>query len=185
MIPGTEALVYVSTSSTSSDGWGLYRVNLDGTDERLLFSRSVAVPQPAPDGRWVALALGDLSFRRSSAAAVAFIDSETGEVAAARVEVPLLPRVSSASFGRPRWFSDGRFAYVGHVDGRLGILQVELDMTRGEVAVGVPLAGFLADVNVESFDISPDDRRVVISYERPTVALAIVDRISALALPRE
>ncbi len=53
-------------------------------------------------------------------------------------------------------------------------------MTSPEVATGLPLAGFLADMNVESFDISPDGSRVVISYERPTVALAIVDHIAAL-----
>lgn len=181
-LKGTDEFIYGSSGSRT---WGVYRVSLDGSDDRLLYGGPIGVPYPSPDGRWIAVSGGNPSIRGLGSAHLVFVDAATGEVLPNAFLFEGLDRVTSAAMGRPRWIGDRQVAFLGHTRGLIGVMSMAFDPTQSAPGQPRPLAGFPAAANVESFDISPDGQRAVLSYERQIATVVIVDRLGALKAAQE
>jgi Tol biopolymer transport system component len=74
-------------------------------------------------------------------------------------------RLTNVGLGRARWMPDGRrIAFLGQdALGATGVYVQDFAAGRDTSASRRPLAGFYDENAVESFDVSPDGTRVVIS----------------------
>ncbi len=81
----------------------------------------------------------------------------------------------SGADGRARWFADGKsIAFIAASGDETGVMVQDFVPGRDTTGTRRKLAGFEPEWMTESFDISPDDQRIVLSRIRPggTVMLA-------------
>ncbi len=99
---------------------------------------------------------------------------DTGETQQFADLTRLVTYVSSAD-GRARWFSDGnKIAFVAADGNQTGVMVQDFVPGEDTAHTRRRLVGFEPEWIVESFDIAPDDERIVLSRIRPggTVVLA-------------
>ncbi len=150
---------WIVFNSYNSDKVGVWKIHPDGSGAARIVTGATNLPEISPDGALVVYA--DVP-----------IAAPEVEIRVARISdgaaVPfdcVTPNAGGVP-GRARWMPDGHaIAYVG-IDslGVGGVFVQEFDPT-GRTARGArrPIAGFDADYPTESFGISPDGSRIVLS----------------------
>jgi Tol biopolymer transport system component/serine/threonine protein kinase len=150
---------------------GVWRVRPDGSDARLLVP-GVILPEVSPDGQYVLFQ----SNRSPRLAIVGVARIEDGvvlpyeiRVAASKPPPPLL--------GRARWMPGGEaIAFVGeNPEGRMGVYVQRFAPGEDTNDERVPVAGFDAEKQTESFGVAPDGESLVLAEtdERSSVVAAI------------
>jgi eukaryotic-like serine/threonine-protein kinase len=91
----------------------------------------------------------------------------------------VLPGTSSNSVGRPRWVGSRRLAYVDRdAAGRFGV--TVRDVSETAVGPPQPLAGFDPLAPTESFAVSRDGGRVVLSVRNAVQSIAIAENVPGI-----
>jgi len=133
----------------------------------------IAIPELSPDGRHVLFAaVGQGGFR------VNVLDLATGEQPL-HIELPRVSWHANILIGRARWMPDGHgIAIVGQDQaGRTGIFVQDFVPGQTTRAPARPLADFSHTFASESFGISPDGRRIVISALFERTSLKVVEQV--------
>ena len=147
------------------------------SEDTLIFDGTATVPQVSPSGLYV-------SFSWANSVAEWFVDVievATGEhhPAVIRIEVSALEHL--IAWGRSRWLSDGRIAFIGQDEsGNTGIYVQDFVPGTDTSATRRRLAGFIPGVITESFGIAPDGSSIVLAVRQPSRRLFMVDQVAAL-----
>ena len=154
----------------SVDGWvlyassqpqhpGLWKVRIDGSDASLVVPGIIAWPDVSPDGKYV------------------LYHSVTGTLRATIHVVRLADGTPVEFLGHGR---RGRFSGDGHSilyirDGAEDIVRQDFPSAAGTpakvVMPGVP------DLSTDTFHVTPDGTRVVVSYTTPSRSLVLADGV--------
>jgi len=164
-------IVYDSYAPEKS---GVWKVRSDGSSAERIATGSTILPEVSPDGRWVSYVDGD------GALAVVSIDGGTPQKVAP-IPAQTLP---SINLGRSRWTHDGKgIIYLDHDDsGGTGLFVQRFEPGVDTYASRKRLVGSKESVP-ESFAMSPDGRRLVVSYLEPLTSVSISEPIAALQKP--
>jgi Tol biopolymer transport system component len=165
--PDGEWVVYMTSNP---DRAGMWKVRVDGTEATQLFDGAAFIPEFSPDGKHVVFNVtsGPNSNR------MVVMELESGEISTFGNLTRNSNYVSSAD-GRARWFADGKsIAFIAASGDETGVMVQDFAPGRDTAGTRRRLAGFEPGWTTESFDISPDDQRIVLSRIRPggTVMLA-------------
>ena len=88
------------------------------------------------------------------------------------------------SLGRSRWMPDGRIAFVGESpDGRMGVYVQDFVPGRDTTSTRRPLAGFDPDRVTESFGISADGTRIILSMADQVESLVLAEGVPGVTVP--
>ena len=164
-------IVYGSTRPKES---GIWRMRADGTDPSLLVKGLIGIPEISPDGQH-ALYLGFIG--NLSGSGIGVVRLADGKPVA-MLAVPAASRPTTTALGRARWVPDGRsIAYIGQDErGVNGVFVQAFDPGRDTSSPRAKLAGFDADVDAETFAVSPIDRnRVLIAGREVVSSLVLLD----------
>ncbi len=138
---------------------GIWKVHPDGTGAVPIVANETNLPEVSPDGRLVAYLIDSAISKEVEIRVLRLADGQ---------EIPFhgaIPK-SFNNVGRLRWAPDGHaIAFVGPGPGGAGgiyIQDVDKD-GRDTSATRRPIAGFDPDIPTESFAISPDGTRLVLS----------------------
>ncbi len=102
------------------------------------------------------------------------LDVESGEVSRFG-DLTLTRNYASSADGRARWLSDGKkIAFIAGSVNQVGVMVQDFVPGRDTTATRKKLTGYDPEWLVETFDLSPDGERIVLSRIRPggTVMLA-------------
>jgi len=156
-------IVYNSTNPAAP---GIWKIKPDGTGAVRIVPGLWSTPQVSPDG--VHVAFRTLSEQRS----VMVARVEDGAMAG----LPIALHGNNLA-GRPRWMPDGRaLLFTGTDDaGTMGVYVQDFVAGKDTTATRRPVVPFDADMPVESFDVSPDGRRVVIGIFEETSSLMLAE----------
>ena len=163
--PDGEWIVYASANPAAS---GIWKVHPDGTGAARLVAGALSVPELSPDGRWVAFV--DLDESRLRVVTLA----EGDEVFAADLSLAFVPLLQP---GRARWLPGTADLVWLDYEQEAGVWRLVAQQvapgrdTRGTRRVlleGGPDAG------PESFAISPDGTRLVVSVNQTRSELLLV-----------
>lgn len=179
--------------TVTPDGWvlywsahpknkGIWKIREDGTEATRLLEGSFNITDVSPDGRYVAFVSNNLTNFRIT---LYFVNVETGELDPARIEMTIPVGASGIGFGRPRWMPDSKaIAYVGlDDDGLTGIYVQDFVPGKDTSASRRPLAGFTEDYISESFDISPDGKRLTLAVQTETYNIMIAEGVPGVVPP--
>jgi Tol biopolymer transport system component len=154
--PDGRWLVYASGNPEKT---GVWMIRPDGSDATRILAGAGHRPEASPDGRHALYrveATADLALVR-----VVDLDG---------VRVPFEIRVdyrrrTKNLLGRARWMPDGRaIAFIGQDErGVAGIFVQDFVPGRDTRATRRKLAAFDSEIATESFGLSPDGRRIVVS----------------------
>ena len=160
MTPDGRWIVYTSANPVQG---GIWKIRPDGSEPTLLFKGAINNAEVSPDGRWV-------SFLDSTTASLRVITLADG------ADVPLadFPMVSvglggtAITIGRSRWVNASTLAWVDYDTEARATRLVAQEIipgrdTRGSRRV---LVQGTPDEMPESFGVSPDGRRLVVSSLR-------------------
>jgi len=141
-------LIVLSALSTAS-AWAAPR---GFTAEDLVTLERISDPRLAPDGKQVAYTLREVDYAANKASTSIWLQPTAGGA-------PRRLTASGSSANSPRWSADGRSLYF--LSSRSGSMQVwRLDMAGGEAQAVTE-----ATLDVGTFRISPDGRRIALSFE--------------------
>jgi len=85
---------------------------------------------------------------------------------------------TSIPLGRARWLAGGNtIAFVGTMDGKLGVFTQQFAFDRDTQSTRKPLAGFDRTTPTESFGIAPDGSVIVISQMEDLNTLTLVENL--------
>ena len=91
----------------------------------------------------------------------------------------------SAANGRARWFADGKsIAFVASSGNQIGVMVQDFVPGRDTTGTRRKLAGFEPEWVVETFDVSPDDERIVLSRIRPGGTVMLAENVPHVTPPR-
>jgi dipeptidyl aminopeptidase/acylaminoacyl peptidase len=179
--------------TVTPDGWvlywsahpekrGVWKIRTDGTEATRLIEGSYNITDVSPDGRFCAFVLNDLSNFRAT---LHFVNVETGELDPVRIELAVRVGSSAIGWGRPRWTPDGKaIAFVGeNEDGLTGIFVQDFVPGKDTSATRRRLAGFSPDYISESFDISPDGKRLTLAVLNETFNIMIAEDVPGVVPP--
>ncbi|HVS01330.1 MAG TPA: hypothetical protein VMT16_01050, partial [Thermoanaerobaculia bacterium] len=165
-------IVYASGNAAHP---GVWKVRPDGSEATRLYGGNVFIPEVSPDGRH-ALFVEARPYAASNR--LRALEVGSGRLLDFQVEVP---RGASATgtlaenAGRPRWVDDGRIAFTGaRPDGGLAVFVQDFRPGRDTSASRMEVSGPKREAGAESFDVSPDGRRLTVAWlqEERTVMLA-------------
>jgi eukaryotic-like serine/threonine-protein kinase len=169
--PDGQWIVYGSTRPGEA---GIWRVQSDGSNAKMLASGLYGIPHISPDGQYV-LYMGFSSILISTGVRVVRLAD------GAPVDFELVAdtiRPTSANVGRATWMPDGHaIAFLGQNDkGINGIFVQDFVPGKNTLATRRPLAGFDSVVDAETFGISPNGKRVVISGREMVSSLVLLEQ---------
>jgi serine/threonine protein kinase len=157
-----EWIVY---SSGRPEAPGIYKVRPDGTDTTLLHGGSFTNPEVSPDGRHALFVINELSSLRND---VNVIEVDTGRLVDFEITIEYQPGSPNTTYGRGRWMPDGSaIAFIGIDDAGQPTVWIQDFVPGADTSasrrqpLGMERAGL-----VESFEVSPDGRRFVLSTVR-------------------
>jgi eukaryotic-like serine/threonine-protein kinase len=144
---------------------GLWKVRPDGSEATLVVPGNIAWPDLSPDGKYA-------------------LYHVTSRVAGMTIYVVRLSDGASVEFDqsgfRAKFAADGRS--IIYIDNKSGsIVRKEFPSPAGApVKVLLPAS---PDMSIDTFHITPDGRRVVVSYKQPTRSLVIADGVPEVKPP--
>jgi Tol biopolymer transport system component len=175
--PDGEWIVYMTSNP---DKAGMWKIRGDGSDATQLYAGAAFIPEFSPDGRYIAFNVTTGANTNS----MMIMDLESGETTRFGDLARSGSYVTSAN-GRARWFADGgKIAFIAEEDGQVGVMVQDFVPGRDTTATRRKLAGFEPEWVVETFDISPDDGRVVLSRIRPGGTVMLAENVPHVSPPR-
>jgi Tol biopolymer transport system component len=173
MTPDGRWIVY---SSGNPRARGLYRVRPEGGAAERIVPGNVVMPELSPDGSLVAFVenLG------SARAALGVARIEDGARLPFSLPLPPFVPAKDPDPGRCRWFPDGRaLAIVDRApDGGYAIYRHPFD-AAGRVGRATRL-DVAADYDAESFDLSPDGRRMIVALWERSSSLLVAENLEGV-----
>lgn len=168
MTPDARWITYTSANPLRS---GLWKIHPDGSGDTKILGGAVIHPEISPDGSYV---LYHVPFVAARVARLT--DGET------------LPfSIDLDQLGRSRWLPDGKaIAFVGsNAEKRSGVFVQAFSTALADTsATRRPLAGFDPDLPTESFAISPDGTRIVLSEVEPRGDILIAEGLAGIVPTR-
>ncbi|MEE8366884.1 MAG: hypothetical protein V3S30_01070, partial [Thermoanaerobaculia bacterium] len=127
----------------------------------------------SPDGRWALYVLSTQPKR----AEVRVVEIATGDIADWQIRLSVESQSPNVTYGRGRWFDEGRaIAFVGlDESGKIGIYAQDFVPGEDTTATRRPLAGFYDNLNTESFGVSPDGTAIVLAVIQETRTLMLAE----------
>lgn len=162
---------WVVYDSYNPEKAGVWKIRSDGSSPERLAAGTTMLPELSPDGRWISYVDGN------SALAVVSIDGGTPQTFA-----PLPAQtIPAVSFGRSRWTPDGKSIVYLDRDGANGTALFAQKFEPGvdTHASRKRIVGSAQSIP-ESFGVSPDGKRLVVSYLDQLTSVSISDPIAAL-----
>ena len=175
MTPDGQWIVYLSGRDEQPGAW---KMRADGSEATPLV-RGVNLPELSPDGLFFAAPAG--AGQRTGRALRVYRLSDASPLP---FTIDLVPSIEIA-VGRCRWTGSRRLAYTDRDQaGLMGVSVREIS----ETAAGPPmrLAGFHPLAPTESFDVTDDGTRVVLSVRAQVLSIALADNLPGIdaAQPR-
>jgi Tol biopolymer transport system component len=180
--PGATAdgrwIVYWSGNGEKS---GIWKVRSDGSAATFLGKADPAVTDVSPDGRWVLYPEQDRLNLRN---VIHVREIDSGRLLPFTIEVRYGLGAPTIIWGRARWSRDSKSIYfIGQDrDGLSGIFVQDFAPGGDTTSSRRKVAGFSRDYITESFGISPDGRRLVISTAEELASIMVADGVPG-ALP--
>ena len=168
-VPRDGATVFYDSSHPQKEG--LWRVGRDGRDARLVLRGETAHPEVSADGQYVLYHRPEQS-RFPVIEVVRVSDGATFEVAR--------DFSGEADAGRGRWLGATNTVVFRGKDeqGRTGLFVQPFIPGVDTSAQRRPLTGFDRDTVLETFAISPDGKRAILSLLEPSSGLMIADGVA-------
>jgi len=175
MTPDGRWIVYTSANPTRS---GIWKIRPDGTEATLLLKGAINNAEVSPDGRWV-------SFLDSTTSRLRVITLADG------ADVPLadFPMLgvglggTAITIGRSRWINASTLAWVDYDTEAQAARLVAQDIVPGRdtrASRRVLVQGAPDDMP-ESFGVSPDGRRLVVSLLRNRSNILMIEGLPGVA----
>jgi hypothetical protein len=178
--------------SVTGDGWviyrggkageqGVWRIRPDGSAPGLVFRGALlGIPDVSPNGRYVLAREND---RPNLTATIRVVDIASRQAVPFAIGVDYTMDESNADItrGRARWKSDTAIMFVGQdALGNVGIF--EQSFTPGGYDGQKPrlVVASTPGRMTESFDVSPDGKRIVVSFGNYTRNVMIVDGVPGI-----
>jgi Tol biopolymer transport system component len=175
--PDGEWVVYMTSNPDTS---GMWKIRIDGTEATRLYDGPAFIPEFSPDGKYVVFNIT----AGPNTNGMRILDVESGEVSEF-ADLTLTSNYASSADGRARWFSDGKsIAFVAASDDQIGVMVQDFVPGRDTTATRRKLAGFEPEWVVETFDLSPDDKRVVLSRVRPGGTVMLAENVPHVTPPQ-
>ncbi|HSB36336.1 MAG TPA: LpqB family beta-propeller domain-containing protein, partial [Thermoanaerobaculia bacterium] len=171
MTPNGRWITYTSANPSRS---GLWKIHPDGSGDTKIVGGSAIHPEISPDGAYV------LYHEPFAAVRVARLDE--GRTLPFSIDLRSLGHL-----GRSRWLPDGKaIAFVGsNAEKSTGVFVQAFSAESADTsATRRPLAGFDPDLPTESFAISPDGTRIVLSEIEPRGDILIADGLAEIVPAR-
>jgi eukaryotic-like serine/threonine-protein kinase len=158
------------------DGWvvyasgnpahpGLYKIHFDGTNQTLIVAGGIAWPDVSPDAKYALYHIVSSALR-------------------AKIRVVRLADGAPAQFEgsgqRARFSGDGKSIVYISERGQEIVRQSFPSAAGAPVKTLVPAS---PDLFIETFHITPDGRKVVVSYTQPSRSLVVADGVSGVEAP--
>jgi Tol biopolymer transport system component len=178
--PDGEWIVYWSANP---DKLGIWKIRGDGRDATQLVSGAFLQPEVSPDGRYAAYLFMELDKLRTI---IRVCEVTTGDVVPFEIEVPTPSGADNIILGRVRWVPDGSaLAFVGVDENNIsGVFAQDFRPGENTRHTRRQLAGFSPDFVTESFGISRDGKRIMLSVLELTSQLMLVDGLTDIRPPR-
>jgi Tol biopolymer transport system component len=179
--PGLEWVAYTSNDPSSQ---GIFRVRADGTQPSPVVRGTYTNAEVSPDGRFVSFVETE-DFGRRSYVRVAVFGTGARVPFEIRIQHPSL--ASALVFlGRHRWMPDGQAIAFVDLDerGRSGVWLQQFRPDRDTASTRKRLAGFFPQYATESFGISPDGTRIVLSTLELAENLMLAEDVPGVEPPR-
>jgi Tol biopolymer transport system component len=174
--PDGEWIVYMTSNPQKA---GMWKVRPDGSDATQLYEGPAFIPEFSPDGRYVAFNVP----AGANLTTMMIMELATGETTRFGDVARSSSYVTSAQ-GRARWYSDGsKIAFIASDGEQIGVMVQEFVPGRDTTATRRKLAGFEPEWVVETFDVSTDDERVVLSRVRPGGTVMLAENVPQVAPP--
>jgi Tol biopolymer transport system component/tRNA A-37 threonylcarbamoyl transferase component Bud32 len=172
MTPNGQWVVY---GSTNDEKMGIWKIRPDGTDATRLAGGTGIIPEVSPDSRYAAF-----TRNRGIGFVIKVVEIESGETVPFEIELFRKKIHENVVVGRARWTPDGgRVVFVGQNDeGLTGIYVQDFIPGRDTSDSRRPVAGFSNDFATESFGVSPDGARIVISAMMEQRSLKLAENVS-------
>jgi eukaryotic-like serine/threonine-protein kinase len=162
---------WITYGSMNPQRLGLWKIHPDGSGDTRLVAGPAVHPEISPDGSRVLYHVPFVAARVVSLA--------DGKPVPFSIELKSL-----RTGGRSRWFPDGRsIALIGSdANGRTGVFVQEFSPELADTSqTRRPLAGFDPDRETDTFGISPDGSRVVLSQLEVRSDILIAERVPEIA----
>lgn len=156
--PGLAADGWVFYVTANPKAPGLWKVRLDGTDARQVVSGRCTFPDVSPDGRYIAFVY--------DAGRTVVLETTTGKE---------IWSMADSESGRTRWTPDGRQLVFHTPQGMMRQDVVPGKDTR-ETRRVIEISG-----NPETWDVSPDGKRIVVSLQEGSRSLIVVTGLPGIS----
>ncbi len=172
MTPDGRWVVYGSTNDVKM---GIWKIRPDGTDATRLAGGTGIIPEVSPDSRYAAF-----TRNRGIGFVIKVVEIESGEMVPFEIELFRKKIHENVVVGRSRWAPDGRrIIFVGqNEEGLTGIYLQDFIPGRDTSDSRRLVAGFSGDFVSESFGVSPDGSRIVISAMTVRRSLKLAENVS-------
>jgi len=178
---------WIVYSSGNPDRLGIWKIHPDGSGAALLVPGSHFLPEVSPDGRYASFVSNAPS---ETANLIRVVELETGEIVPFEILVPRsapgrVEGPGSGDLGRSRWRSDGQALLFLGVDAedRRGVYEQVFAIGRDTAGTRRPVAGFSPETMTESFAVSPDGRRIVLSQIEQAYSLVLAENLPGVEPP--
>lgn len=158
---------------------GVWKMAKDGSKAHQVVTEATDWPEISPDGQYLAYVNGNLGIT-SLPKAVEIVKISDGSSV---FNVPLSQHIM---VGRSRWMPDGESLVYIDLDenGRLGIYQIDFSPGKDTTASRRPVIPFNSDLKVESFGVSPDGSRLIISVVETSNNLVLAENVPGITPPK-
>ncbi len=167
MTPDGRWITYTSSNSARA---GLWKIHPDGSGDERLVAGNTVHPEISPDGAFVLYHLP-------------YVAAHVVRLADGKV-LPFTFALHASQVGRSRWFPDGKaVAFIGEDESHhAGVFAQEFSAVSADTsATRRPIAGFDPSLPTESFGISPDGSRIVLSELDPSNDILIAEGLRGIA----
>ena len=163
---------------------GVWKVRPDGTAAAPLLSGDVLSPEISPDGRYAACVEGD---RVKGTSTIRVVEVASGRQVPFAIPVKYLAGAAGILWGRARWAPDGKsIYYVGEDRNALsGIFVQDFVPGKDTGSTRRPVGGFSREFMTESFAVSPDGSRLMISASREYASIVVAENVPGAEPRRE
>ena len=172
---------WVVYNSYNSARAGIWKIRPDGKDDTRIATEGTAqLPEVSPDGKWVAYSTSMVGTRFLS---VVGIDGGEVHRMTELVFPPAAGMAGNFSPGRARWSADGKaLAYLDCIQsGACGLRVQTFEFGRDTRATRREITPFEQFAPAESFSMSPDGTKMVLSENDQMERLVITDPIALLS----
>ena len=169
---------WIVYSAGSQPTQGVWKIRPDGSEAMRIVTGLNSHPEVSPDGQYVVYHTDVMGSGQIHIARVA-----DGQQVIPPMPIEAAATRRSITTGRARWRADGRaIVFVGvEPNGRSALFEQEFKPGQDTTATRRVLKKSDESLSVESFGISPDGKRVTISYIEDQYAILRLDGLAGVA----